>query len=104
MVAHGNDQCRHSTNYTRLPRRPERRLGQCPFRNFSNRLNLLDSKDVVSFAEEPLMWALENRAKYNRDHLRYPSDLTDEPLGAGALALSPYFVTGFSHAKRDGSS
>src|SRR5262249_11247777 len=23
------------------------------------------------------MWTLENRAKYNRDHLRYPSDLTD---------------------------
>ena len=24
------------------------------------------------------MWTDENRAKYNRDHLRYPSDLTDE--------------------------
>jgi transposase len=24
------------------------------------------------------MWTNENRAKYNRDHLRYPSDLTDE--------------------------
>jgi transposase len=24
------------------------------------------------------MWTLENRAKYNRDHLRYPSDLTDD--------------------------
>ena len=24
------------------------------------------------------MWALENRPKYNRDHLRYPSDLTDD--------------------------
>jgi transposase len=23
------------------------------------------------------MWTVENRAKYNRDHLRYPSDLTD---------------------------
>ena len=23
------------------------------------------------------MWTLENRAKYDRDHLRYPSDLTD---------------------------
>jgi hypothetical protein len=23
------------------------------------------------------MWTLENRAKYNRDHLRYSSDLTD---------------------------
>jgi transposase len=24
------------------------------------------------------MWTNENRAKYDRDHLRYPSDLTDE--------------------------
>src|SRR5882724_6086530 len=24
------------------------------------------------------MWTKENRAKYNRDHLRYPSDLTDD--------------------------
>lgn len=24
------------------------------------------------------MWTIENRAHYNRDHLRYPSDLTDE--------------------------
>ena len=23
------------------------------------------------------MWTVENRARYNRDHLRYPSDLTD---------------------------
>src|SRR5438874_10098856 len=25
-----------------------------------------------------LMWTTKNRAKYNRDRLRYPSDLTDE--------------------------
>ena len=24
------------------------------------------------------MWRIENRARYNRDKLRYPSDLTDE--------------------------
>ncbi len=24
------------------------------------------------------MWTPENRPRYNRDHLRYPSDLTDE--------------------------
>jgi transposase len=24
------------------------------------------------------MWSAENRPRYNRDHLRYPSDLTDE--------------------------
>ena len=23
------------------------------------------------------MWTVENRVRYNRDHLRYPSDLTD---------------------------
>ena len=23
------------------------------------------------------MWTVENRARYNRDNLRYPSDLTD---------------------------
>ena len=26
------------------------------------------------------MWTNENRSKYNRDHLRYPSDLTDDEL------------------------
>jgi transposase len=26
----------------------------------------------------PPMWTPENRPKYNRDHLRYPSDLTDD--------------------------
>jgi len=26
----------------------------------------------------PPMWTNENRAKYKRDHLRYPSDVTDE--------------------------
>jgi transposase len=27
------------------------------------------------------MWTQENRSRYNRDHLRYPSDLTDEEWG-----------------------
>jgi transposase len=27
------------------------------------------------------MWTVENRPKYNRDKLRYPSDLTDEEWG-----------------------
>jgi hypothetical protein len=26
----------------------------------------------------PPVWTDKNRAKYNRDHLRYPSDLTDD--------------------------
>ena len=47
------------------------------------------------------MWTNENRARYDRDHLRYPSDVTDAewalvaPLirrlgvaGAGARSLS----------------
>ena len=39
------------------------------------------------------MWTSENRPRYNRDKLRYPSDLTDEEwasrslrLGGGAVA------------------
>lgn len=27
------------------------------------------------------MWTVENRERYNRDHLRYPSDLTEEEWG-----------------------
>jgi hypothetical protein len=27
--------------------------------------------------EPPPMWTTENRARYDRNHLRYPSDLTD---------------------------
>ena len=30
------------------------------------------------FGEGPPLWTDKNRAKYNRDHLRYPSDLTDD--------------------------
>ena len=39
------------------------------------------------------MWTHENRPKYNRDHLRYPSDLTDdqwayvEPLCCESFAI-----------------
>jgi len=31
-----------------------------------------------AWKEAPPMWTKENRPRYNRDHLRYPSDLTDE--------------------------
>src|SRR5262249_42119080 len=31
-----------------------------------------------SVGEPPLMWTAENRARYDRSRLRYPSDLTDE--------------------------
>jgi hypothetical protein len=35
------------------------------------------------------MWTLENRAKYNRDHLRYPSDLTDDEWACVAPLIPP---------------
>lgn len=34
------------------------------------------------------MWTIENRARYDRDHLRYPSDATDEEW-AEVAALIP---------------
>jgi putative transposase len=34
------------------------------------------------------MWTLENRARYNRDHLRYPSEAPDE-AGTEVAALIP---------------
>jgi transposase len=35
------------------------------------------------------MWTQENRARYNRDHLRYPSDTTDEEWGEMAPLIPP---------------
>jgi transposase len=35
------------------------------------------------------MWTPENRPRYNRDHLRYPSDLTDEEWSEIAPMLPP---------------
>lgn len=35
------------------------------------------------------MWTIENRARYNRDKLRYPSDLTDEEWGHIAALIPP---------------
>jgi hypothetical protein len=29
------------------------------------------------------MWTSKNRARYKRDHLRYPSDVTDEEWAGG---------------------
>ena len=39
--------------------------------------------------EELPMWTSENRARYNRDQLRYPSDLTDEEWGHVEPAIAP---------------
>jgi hypothetical protein len=33
------------------------------------------------------MWTDENRAKYNRDKLRYPSDVTDEEWGMSSRSF-----------------
>lgn len=35
------------------------------------------------------MWTLENRGRYNRDSLRYPSDVTEEEWGAIAPLIPP---------------
>lgn len=35
------------------------------------------------------MWTIENRARYNRDQLRYPSDLTDAEWGHIAELIPP---------------
>lgn len=35
------------------------------------------------------MWTTENRAHYNRDHLRYPSDTTDEEWAEMAPEIPP---------------
>ena len=35
------------------------------------------------------MWTIENRARYNRDKLRYPSDLTDEEWGHISALIPP---------------
>ncbi|MSP05769.1 MAG: IS5/IS1182 family transposase, partial [Acetobacteraceae bacterium] len=35
------------------------------------------------------MWRIENRARYNRDKLRYPSDLTDKEWEYIAELIAP---------------
>ena len=35
------------------------------------------------------MWTVENRARYDRSHLRYPSDLTDEEWALLQLEIPP---------------
>ena len=35
------------------------------------------------------MWTIQNRARYNRDKLRYPSDVTDEEWAAIAPLIPP---------------
>jgi transposase len=35
------------------------------------------------------MWAVENRGRYSRDHLRYPSDVTEEEWAEVAALIPP---------------
>jgi transposase len=35
------------------------------------------------------MWTIQNRARYNRDHLRYPSDVTEEEWAVIAPLIPP---------------
>jgi transposase len=35
------------------------------------------------------MWTTENRARYDRNHLRYPSDLTDAEWALIELCIPP---------------
>ena len=35
------------------------------------------------------MWTIETRARYNRDHLRYPSDTTDDEWAEMAALIPP---------------
>src|SRR5467141_957938 len=46
------------------------------------------------------MWTLENRPKYNRDHLRYPRDLTDEEWAYVAPLIPPPKPGGWQAADR----
>lgn len=39
--------------------------------------------------EEPCRWTVENRGHYHRDHLRYPSDVTDEEWAEIAPLIPP---------------
>jgi hypothetical protein len=55
------------------------------FGALSVRLKLVESLESFVFQRRwsdslgaPSMWTQKNRPRYDRDHLRYPSDLTDE--------------------------
>ena len=45
------------------------------------------------------MWTNENRAKYNRDHLRYPSDLTDDEWALVEPFIPPRSLAAASASK-----
>jgi len=45
------------------------------------------------------MWTQESRARYNRDHLRYPSDLTEEEWAVVAPLMLPPRATAAHRAR-----
>ena len=45
------------------------------------------------------MWTSKNRARYKRDHLRYPSDVTDEEW-AGGFKFRRKHQSRFQHVPR----
>lgn len=63
------------------PRRARWRDTQCRHVQGGININSVPDRAVIGIdirtIPGPPMWTNENRSKYNRDHLRYPSDLTD---------------------------
>jgi transposase len=77
-----DDDCRNSTVDCDTSPPPK-----CPSGRFANHLNRLGEglerlELCVILSAAPLcevpMWTMKNRPRYDRDKLRYPSDLTDE--------------------------
>jgi hypothetical protein len=57
---------------------PRRRISKSPSGNILNRLNLLWFDGCNLILGRLPMWTQDNRGRYDRSRLRYPSDLTDE--------------------------
>src|SRR6476469_8891076 len=49
---------------------------------------MCDSREAVRFEGAP-MWTKENRGRYDRSRLRYPSDLTDEEWALVEPLIAP---------------
>lgn len=59
-------------------------------RSQTHRLKIIGyNSKVWGHAEEEAMWTVENRRRYNRDTLRYPSDLTPEEWGLVEPLIRP---------------